>query len=111
MTDFMELEGVKYKLDHKGYLVDMYQWDQKIGDWFANQEGIELSHEHHEIIEYLRSYFEEHKKHPSGRMITKALIEIFGREKETVKYFNELFPGGFHQAYKIAGLPMQHSCC
>ncbi len=111
MADFMELDGIRYELDHKGYLIDMFQWNPKIRDWLATQEKITLSPDHLKVVEYLHIYFEKHDDHPGGRMMTKAFAEIFGEEKGRAKYFSELFPGGFNQAYKIAGLPMRHTCC
>lgn len=111
MINFIELNGVRYELDHKGFLADMSRWDSKIGNWFAMQEGVELFQDHQKIIEFLRGYFGENKNHPGGRLLTRALAQMFGREKGTGEYFIELFPGGLHQAYRIAGLPMQHTCC
>jgi len=45
------------------------------------------------------------------RKITEELAKQFGQEKGTIKYFHALFLGGIHQAFLIAGLPMQDSCC
>lgn len=55
IADFTELDGVRYELDHKGYLIDFSQWRLKIGDWLAAQENMTLSHDHLKVIEYLRN--------------------------------------------------------
>lgn len=57
------------------------------------------------------SFYEENKVHPVIRMITGALAKSLGSEKGTIKYFHNLFPVGIHQAFRIAGLPVKHSCC
>ncbi len=111
MAEIIELHGKKYALDQNGYLTEMSQWDSQIMDWFADQANIAITDEHYKVMEYLREYYEIHKKHPGMRVLFAALPEIFGREKGTLTYFHELFPGGCNQAYKIAGLPVQHSCC
>ena len=111
MVDHVELNGVQYELDCKGYLVDFSKWDAQLRDWFAERERIELIDEHRETIEYIRKYYNDHGVHPGIRMITSAMAEMFDKEKGTVKYFHVLFPAGLHQADKIAGLPMRHSCC
>jgi tRNA 2-thiouridine synthesizing protein E len=110
-TEFLELNGKRYELNCKGFLVDMSSWDEQLRDRFAEQEKITLTDEHHMVIDFLRSYFEENNEHPVIRMITADMVEKLGREKGTPKYFHKLFPAGIHQAYLIAGLPMKQSCC
>ena len=111
MADYVDLNGTKYELDCKGYLVDFAKWDVQLRDWFAEQEGVDLTDEHYEAIEYLRKYYNEHGVHPEIRMITSAMAQMFNKVKGTAMYFHVLFPAGLHQADKIAGLPLRHSCC
>ncbi len=110
-TVHVELNGKRYELNCKGFLVDMSHWDVLLRDWFAEQEKIELTDEHLKVIDFLRNYYGENNEHPVIRMITADMVEKLGREKGAVKYFHQLFPSGIHQAYMIAGLPMKHSCC
>ena len=110
-SEFIELNGKQYELNCKGFLVDISSWDTQLRDWLAEQEKIILSDDHHVVIDFLRRYFEENNEHPVVRMITAEMVEKLGREKGTVKYFHTLFSAGIHQAYKVAGLPMKHSCC
>ena len=111
MTENIELAGSKYELDQHGYLKDMKQWDAEIMAWFAEQDSIVINDDHLKVINYLRDFFTGHNRHPGIRVFTAALPAIFGPEPGTVKYLHELFPGSFNQAYKIAGLPVLHSCC
>lgn len=111
LNDWLDLAGKRYELNKKGYLLDMSQWDGDILDWFAGQEGIDIGPDHHAVIMLLRNYFAEHKLHPALRTITTGMGESLGAAKANVKYFHQLFPGGIHQAFKIAGIPMQDSCC
>jgi len=111
ITDWLELKDKRYELNNKGYLLNMSQWNEDILKWFADQEAIDLSPDHHIIIMILRGYFSEHNLHPAVRTITSAMTQSLGPEKANLKYFHKLFPGGIHQSFKIAGLPMQDSCC
>lgn len=100
-----------YHVNDKYYLRNILNWDQQIRDWLASREKINLEPEHIYALEFLREEFERKKNHPVVRIVTAELGKQFGAEKGTVKYFHSLFPGGIHQAFLIAGLPMQDSCC
>ncbi len=100
-----------YLLNDKYYLINFDDWDEVIRDWLADREEIRLTAEHLRVVSFLRQTFGQTKKHPVLRIITAELARKFGKEKGTVKYFHMLFPGGIHQAYLIAGIPMQDSCC
>jgi TusE/DsrC/DsvC family sulfur relay protein len=100
-----------YLLNDKNYLKDFSQWDDQIRDWLASQEKIDLSPEHIHVIAFLRNGFSLNKLHPVVRTITAELNRHYGKDKGTVKYFHKLFPGGIHQDFLLAGLPMQDSCC
>ena len=105
------LENKTYLVNDKNYLKNFHDWDERIRDWLASAEQVELSPEHIHIIELLRRLYAQNSKHPVLRMITTDMTGRFGAEKGTVKYFHSLFPGGIHQAFLVAGLPMQDSCC
>lgn len=100
-----------YLLNDKFYLEDFTAWDETIRDWLADRENITLQPEHHFVIEILRSIYKQKGFHPVIRHITPELKKKFGTDKGTVKYFHTLYPGGIHQAFLIAGIPMQDSCC
>jgi len=101
----------EYFLNDKFYLKDFFCWDDNIRDWLAEQEMIELKFEHHFVIDVLRQDYEKKGVHPVIRTATYELGKKFGADKGTIKHFHNLFPGGIHQAFLIAGIPMQDSCC
>ncbi len=101
----------KYLLNDKFYLIDITDWDEEIRDWLAAKEEIELTSEHFFIIDFLRKDFLDKKVHLVIRAVTLEVKKQFGVEKGDVKYFHTLFPGGIHQAFLVAGIPMQDSCC
>lgn len=101
----------KYVVNDKYYLVEFTDWDEAIRDWLADHENVTLTAEHLHALQYLRETFEKSKTHPVIRMVTTDLGKRYGTEKGTVKFFYSLFPRGIHQAFLIAGIPMQDSCC
>ena len=105
MNDNIQLGNTLFPLDFRGYLKTYSLWNPQLMEWFAQQEQVELSQEHLEIISYIRGVFEKRRVHPVVRIVTTHMTQALGKEKGTIKYFHTLFPKGIHQAYRIAGLP------
>ncbi len=91
-------------LDDDGFLEDAEQWDEEIAAKLAETEGVELTPEHWEIINYLRDYYAEFNVAPMVRKLLK------GTGKTNVEMY-ELFPSGPGKgACKIAGLMKPTGC-
>lgn len=106
-----ELNGVTYETDEDGYLVNVDQWNKDVAQHLAEEEGVEMSEAHWEVVNFLREYYEEYKIAPMIRILTKAIGKKLGKEKGNTKYLYELYPGGpAKQACKIAGLPKPTGC-
>ena len=111
MSDYYELEGRKIEHDEEGYLKDISEWNPGLAEVLANDEGIELTDEHWEVINFLREYYNEYQIAPAIRVLVKALKKKMGKEKGNNKYLYTLFPyGPAKQACKIAGLPKPTGC-
>ncbi|MBU2559308.1 TusE/DsrC/DsvC family sulfur relay protein [archaeon] len=103
--------GQELALDEDGYLTDWSVWTKEAADIFAQKDGIELTDEHWEIINFLRQYFEEYQIAPAIRVLVKEVKAKFGAEKGNLKYVYRLFPAGpAKQACKYAGLPKPTGC-
>lgn len=97
--------------DSQGYLLDSQQWSEELIPLLAQQEGIELTHEHLEIIRFVRNFYLEFNTSPAIRMLVKAVSQQFGEEKGNSRYLYRLFPKGpAKQATKLAGLPKPVKC-
>ena len=106
-----ELNGKSYETDEEGYLVNLGDWNEDVAQYLAQQEGVALTENHWEVINFLRDYYNEFQIAPAVRVLTKAIGKQFGEEKGNSKYLYELFPyGPAKQACKIAGLPKPTSC-
>jgi tRNA 2-thiouridine synthesizing protein E len=106
-----ELSGRTYETDEDGYLVNLDDWSEEVALHLAQQESIDMTDSHWEVVNFLRDYYEEYKIAPMIRILTKAIGKKLGREKGNTKYLYDLYPGGpAKQACKIAGLPKPTGC-
>lgn len=97
--------------DAQGYLLDSQQWSEALIPLLAQQEDIEITNEHLEIIRFVRNFYLEFNTSPAIRMLVKALSQQFGEEKGNSRYLYRLFPKGpAKQATKLAGLPKPVKC-
>jgi len=100
-----------YEIDEEGYLVNLADWNEDIANAIAQQENVELSPSHWEVVNFLREYYAEYQIAPAVRVLTKAIGKKLGADKGNSKYLYELFPfGPAKQACKIAGLPKPTGC-
>jgi len=106
-----ELNGKTYEADEEGYLIDISAWNEELAGLIAQDEEIDMSEEHWEVVNFLREYYNEYQIAPAVRVLVKAIKKKFGAEKGSNKYLYELFPyGPAKQACKIAGLPKPTGC-
>lgn len=110
ISHYMELNGKRYLLSDNNHLLDLTSWDYQIRDYMAEQLNLKLSDDHITVIELIRKSYEQRNKHPFVRVVTADMAKEMGAEKGTIRYFYNLFPKGIHQAFQLAGLPMQGFC-
>ncbi|HKJ77369.1 MAG TPA: TusE/DsrC/DsvC family sulfur relay protein [Gammaproteobacteria bacterium] len=107
----IEVAGKSVEVDEEGYLTDINQWNEDIAETLAKEEGIDMTENHWEVVNFLREYYNEYQIAPAVRVLTKAIGKKLGKEKGNSKYLYELFPyGPAKQACKIAGLPKPTGC-
>jgi len=107
----IEVNGKQLEVDEEGYLQNLEDWTMDVANFLADQEGIDMTDNHWEVVNFLREYYEEYKIAPMIRILTKAIGKKLGADKGNTKYLYELYPGGpAKQACKIAGLPKPTGC-
>ncbi|MCS6944170.1 MAG: TusE/DsrC/DsvC family sulfur relay protein [Sutterellaceae bacterium] len=107
----LEVGGKSIEVDEEGYLVNLSDWSEEVATFIAKQEGIEMTENHWEVVNFLRKYYEEYQIAPAVRVLTKAIGKTLGPDKGNSQYLYELFPyGPAKQACKIAGLPKPTGC-
>lgn len=107
----IELNGKTFETDEEGYLANLSDWEPEIATYMAKLDDCELSENHWEVINFLRSYYDEYQIAPAVRILTKAIGKKLGKDKGNSKYLYELYPyGPAKQACKYAGLPKPTGC-
>jgi tRNA 2-thiouridine synthesizing protein E len=102
-----EVNGKVLEATESGFLVSQDDWDRDAAEAIAAAEGLALTQDHWDVIEFLREAFFDHNgEQPNNRAILKAMQDKWtGRQVDNKTLF-DLFPGNpSKQAGKIAGLP------
>ena len=106
-----ECGGVVIETDEEGYITDVSLWSRELAILIAESENIDLGDDHWEVLNFLRSYYEQYRIAPAVRILIKAIRKSLGPEKGNSRYLYQLFPNGpARQGCKIAGLPKPTSC-
>jgi tRNA 2-thiouridine synthesizing protein E len=101
----LEVNGKSIETDGNGNLTDPNTWDEDVAKALAAEDGIELTQEHWDVINYLRTEYIDNNEQPMERAINKGMSKIWGR-KVSSKDLYVLFPlAPSKQGNKIAGLP------
>ncbi|WP_396586623.1 TusE/DsrC/DsvC family sulfur relay protein [Bermanella sp. R86510] len=101
----------EFEVDKDGFLKDLNLWSPDLASSLAQQEGIELTQNHFEVINVLREFYQEHHVAPSNRPFVKLIKTKLGADKGNSIYLMQLFPESPAKiAAKIAGLPKPPNC-
>lgn len=107
----IDVAGKTIEVDEEGYLQNRADWSEEVAVEMAKADGLELTTNHWEVINFLREYYDEYQIAPAVRVLTKAIGKKLGPDKGNSKYLYELFPyGPAKQACKYAGLPKPTGC-
>lgn len=101
-----EYNGKQIETDANGFLRNADDWSEDLAKVMAEKEGITLTDQHWDIINYLRSeYFDNNGSQPNTRHIVKAMSDKWGKNV-IQKDVYDLFPKDpSKQGGRIAGLP------
>ena len=95
--------GVAINCNEQGYLNDFSQWTQDVGQEIANEEGIQMTPKHWEVIQFIQSQYKNE--------IPLTIRKVGKSGVVSIKEFYSLFPEGpLKKASRIAGIPKPVSC-
>ena len=100
------MDGKQVLTDQEGYIQNMDEWSEGFVEALAAREGLVLTDEHWEIIEFLRNYHQEHGVQAPVRDMLKHFKQAWGEEFGTNHYLHEIFPKGGpqKQGNRLAGI-------
>lgn len=103
----LEAGGKTIETDTNGYLVNHEEWDKDVAERIAEDEGLSLTQDHWDVIDYLRDeYINNNSNQPNMRNMVKAMTVKWTDKKVDSKTLYDLFPGNpSKQAGRVAGLP------
>lgn len=106
ITRSLIVEGEEILTDSEGYLVNPDDWSEAFVREQAKAEGLQLTHEHWEVIRFLRDHYAKRGIQAIVRDMIKHFRVIWGREKGSNRYLHEIFPRGGpqKQGNRLAGL-------
>lgn len=102
----LEINGKTIEITANGYLVNIEDWSEDLAKQIAEQEGVELTEKHWDLMNYLREeYLTNSQNQPNTRNIVKAM-SVKWDQKLAQKDIYDLFPKDpSKQGGRIAGLP------
>jgi tRNA 2-thiouridine synthesizing protein E len=107
----IEFQGKQLEVDEDGYLVNLDDWKPELATQLAAGDGLTLTENHWEVINFLRDYYQKYQIAPMIKILVKEIGKVMGPEKGNTKYLYELFPDGpAKQACRYAGLPKPTGC-
>ena len=84
-------KGQAIPTDKAGYLLDYTLWEEGMVELLAQEENIELTEAHWEVVRFVRAFYEEYETSPAIRALVKAMANKFGPEKGNSRYLQRLF--------------------
>ncbi len=113
-THFMgsfNFDGETFAVTHTGNLMELHRWNSRLAEHMAQQEGIELTEEHWEVLNFLREFYFTYGVSPMVKILMRYMAEDLGPERASKGYLYSLFPKGpSRQGSRIAGLPAPQGC-
>lgn len=107
----IEVDGETLELTPSGNLVALHRWNERVAEALAAKEGIKLTDDHWEVVDYLRRFYFEYGISPMVRILMRHMAEEVGPEHASEEHLYRLFPKGpSRQGSRIAGLPEPQGC-
>ena len=111
VRELSTVDGKMVKVPLFLHIDGMVYWNMDVAKYFAEVEGIEMTDQHWEVVNFLRDYYKQYQIAPMIKILVKEIGKKLGPDKGNTKYLYELYPGGpAKQACKIAGLPKPTGC-
>ena len=90
----------------EGYIVNLDDWSEDFTLALAREEGLELTNEHWEVVQFIRDFHHTYGVQASVREMIKHFRSVWGKEKGSNPYLHKIFPKGGpqKQGNRLAGI-------
>lgn len=110
-VESFDFEGKNYPVSHMGNLLDLHLWNARLAGHMAQKEGITLTEDHWQVINFLREFYFTYGISPMVKILMRYMAEDIGPERSSKDHLYQLFPKGpARQGSRIAGLPEPQGC-
>jgi len=105
------INGETIALDDDGFLVNPDDWSPQVAEYFSTSDGLLLTDEHWQVIQFAREYYRTFRIGPMPKVIIKRLNRQLGYERYSIKLLYSLFPETpARRICKYAGTPQPAGC-
>ena len=105
------IDGKQIETDAEGFLASLDDWSEEVARSLSQQDNLELTDAHWQIVNLIRGYYQENGVAPNLRMLQKVLKTELGEDMADKRYLFDLFPyGPAKQAARYAGMPKPTGC-
>jgi tRNA 2-thiouridine synthesizing protein E len=103
----IEVNGKFIETTASGFLENIEDWSEDLAKIIADEEKLELTERHWDVVNYLRDEFINNAgNQPNTRNMVKAMTKVWGDKSVNAKTLYDLFPGDpSKQGGRIGGLP------
>lgn len=92
--------------DPEGRMMELEPWSEERARQLAQEQGIELTEQHWDVIRFLRDRYLREGQAKSGRQVIEALEQRFDAEGGKRYLYTLFHHGPVTQGSIIAGLPL-----
>ncbi|MCB2017811.1 MAG: TusE/DsrC/DsvC family sulfur relay protein [Hydrogenophaga sp.] len=105
-TRILMVKGRPVETDSEGYIRHLEDWSEDFVQALAAQEGLTLTDEHWQLVQFLREFYAEHGVQAQVRAMIKHFTAAWGPERGSNHHLHDLFPRGGpqKQGNRLAGL-------
>lgn len=105
-TRKLMVDGKEVLTDPEGYILNMDEWTEGFARALAEQEKLVLTDEHWDVINFIRTHYDEHQVQAQVRDMIRHFRAAWGPERGTNHHLHDIFPmgGPQKQGNRLAGM-------
>ena len=105
-TRKLMVEGREVLTDPEGYILNLEQWTEAFAFALAEQEGLILTDEHWQVIQFIRDYYDDHDVQAQVRDMVMHFRKEWGPIRGNSRHLHDIFPlgGPQKQGNRLAGM-------